>query len=331
MRTTTTSPVSKDMATLMEACGLDESVHGGMLRTAGIVRPMHLKTISLQDIKLALELGTMGTGDIGIVVAMATWYSEWFGTPAPKDTFAAHFTEAKFETFMEKWNPSMGTTSGPAATTPATSFDPFHAWKYEEEMRQRRRSREELRQRRERKAAFTLSRHHQQQQQAEETFRCYQLQKLRQDRQNQEYKVVQDIYGQLFIVPSYETRPPIHRNESDHTLYESTSASDVDSNETEDSFVQAPEGRVHRIRDSDEKTQHRRTHNAKALDFAKPEMNDILDAARKIQKPSDHHRVAVIVEDASDSESNERGSLDYTLRNRRPPPDKWLEPVETMM
>jgi hypothetical protein len=168
----------------------------------------------------------MGTGDIGIVVAMATWYSEWFGTPAPKETFAVHFTEANFETFMEKWNPSMCTTNCPPATTPATvlgattasSFDPFHAWKYEEEMRQRRRSREELRQRRERKAAFTLSRHHQQQQQAEETFRRYQLQKLRQDRQNQEYKVVQDIYGQLFIVPSYETRPPIHRNESDHTL-----------------------------------------------------------------------------------------------------------------
>jgi hypothetical protein len=210
------------------------------------------------------------------------------------------------------------------------SFDPFHAWKYEEEMRQRRRSLEELRRRRERKAAFTLSRH-QQQQQAEETFRRYQLQKLRQDRHNQEYKVVQDIYGQLFIVPSYETRPPIHRNESDHTLYESTSASDVDSNETEDSFVQAPGGRVHRIRDGDEKTQHRRTHNAKALDFDKAEMNDISDAARKVQKRSDRYKVAVIVEDASDSETNERGSLDYTLRNRRPPPDKWLEPVETMM
>jgi hypothetical protein len=118
--TTTTSPVSKDMVTLMEACGLDETTHGGMLKTAGIVRPMHLKTISLQDIKLALESGTMGTGDIGIVVAMATWYSEWFGTPAPKDIFAVHFTEAKFETFMEKWDPSMGTTTGPPATTPAT-------------------------------------------------------------------------------------------------------------------------------------------------------------------------------------------------------------------
>ena len=50
--------------------------------------------------------------------------------------------------------------------------------------------------------------------------------------------------------------------------------------------------------------------------------------------PSDNRKVAtVLVEDVSDSEEDDdmSSTLNKTLRNRRPSPGQWIEPVEMMV
>ncbi len=178
-----------------------------------------------------------------------------------------------------------------------TSYDPFHAWKYEQEMRRRKQAIAE--QHREHDV-FIQQRRRQQ----EEAFQRNQAKqnaiRQLQEKQQQGYQVVQDWDGQLYLVPPYQSS--LDRMNTDPTDYES--GIDNDSLSTP-------------VDVEDRKT-------ARTIHVSKVNLN----------ASSDNRRVAtVMVEDVSDSEDDDDMSitLNKTLRNRRPSPGQWIEPVEMIV
>ena len=177
------------------------------------------------------------------------------------------------------------------------SYDPFHAWKYEQEMRRRKQAVAEQYREHE---AFLQQRRRQQ----EEAFQRNKAKQnyIRQMQYNQQqgYQVVQDWDGQLYLVPPYQSS--LDRMNTNPTNYE---------NDTANESLSAP------VDVEDRKT-------ARTIPVSNVAMND----------PSDNRKVAtVLVEDVSDSEEDDdmSSTLKKNLRNRRPSPGQWIEPVEMMV
>ena len=187
-----------------------------------------------------------------------------------------------------------------------TSYDPFHAWKYEQEMRRRQQAIAEQRLEHE---TFLRERRRQQ----EEALRRNQakqntLRHLRQ-KQQQGYQVVQDWDGQLYLVPP--SRRYADRMNDDSSNYDRDTADDSSMNETVE---------------DDQTIQSKNSTNI----FTKREV-----PTSAVVNLDQHQNVpTVVVEDVSDSEEDDEGDisvvLEKTLRNRRPSPGEWLEPVEIM-
>jgi hypothetical protein len=194
-----------------------------------------------------------------------------------------------------------------------TSYDPFHAWKYEQEMRRRQQAIEEQRLEHE---AFLRQRRRQQ----EEAFRRNQAKQnaLRQlqQKQQQGYQVVQDWDGQLYLVP------PCHSNidRVDTVEHETDSDDDCSNFMVEDDQKTIP------TRSRNQSTKY---HMSKKNGSMRETENSNMqrENASKTQK---RMVSTVVIEDVSDSEDADdiSATLDKTLRNRRPSPGQWIEPVE---
>jgi hypothetical protein len=179
-------------------------------------------------------------------------------------------------------------------------FEPFNAFKYEQEMRQRQRK--ITKQRREREAQLVtwqrqkpeeLRRHH-----AEELFRDHIQQK-----QDEGYQIVQDFDGHLDLVLAN---------------HQALQAQEKVSESTYPAYASECDGTKEAQADGMDRLSHQQT-----------EPIDSSPLGRKQKEDNSQYNGKIVVEDVSDDEDEDAGtSLEQTLRNRRPSPGQWIEPVE---
>ena len=177
------------------------------------------------------------------------------------------------------------------------NYDPFYQWKCEEELRQRRRILEE--QKRLEYENYLRSRS-----------RRYDadVRQKNEEKNQQQFQIARDIFGNLHFIPMTEWEAPTGQNSENPYSYNVTPE-----NQHIKKAIEHPEIR----RSSKEETE-----------FSKPKQKPQCDIRKKAKRNGNKY---IVVEDASDSEDENTNTLEKTLRNRRPSPGNWLEPVEVMM
>jgi hypothetical protein len=138
------------------------------------------------------------------------------------------------------------------------------------------------------------------------------------EKQQQGYQIVQDWDGQLYLVPPYSS--------SDDTEYRYYS-------DTDDNFSNVPVQEDRKTIPINASTVRTTTQdiNVQKGFLKKTENSNI--SLKNESNVQGRKQPTVLVEDVSDSEDDVddiSATLERTLRNRRPSPGQWLEPVEIM-
>ena len=142
------------------------------------------------------------------------------------------------------------------------------------------------------------------------------------EKQQQGYQVVQDWDGQLYLVPPYQSSVNSLYNDSD--LYELGTDNECSKVTMQDTRKTIPINASNVTAASN---------NVSMIGNARTETKTS-NVAREVASVTEQRKKAtVVVEDVSDSEEDFddiSATLNKTLRNRRPSPGQWLEPVEMM-